>query len=83
MPFRTFPVRDVAANMQETAKQIRYNGNCEKYRRDCSFCKKGNSSISGGVKLCRQERERSKVIDRKEEEKFICVELLVMQEVRM
>jgi len=26
MPFRTIPVRDISANIQETVKQIRYNG---------------------------------------------------------
>lgn len=77
---RTLPVRDIPANMQVTAKQIRYKGEdnlknillSEEDLLTVELVRK--MSVPAG--LCRKQ-----LIDRKEEN--LCVELLVIQVVKM
>ena len=78
---RTLPVRDIPANMQVTAKQIRYKGednlkNIFAVRRGSSDSGTGQEKMSVPAGLCRKQ-----LIDRKEEN--LCVELLVIQVVKM
>lgn len=83
MPFRAFPVRDVAANMQETAKQIRYNGNAKK-QKSLSFLQLEKETKNCCLKqhfTAEKRKHFNFLIEKKR--KFICVELLVIQEVKM
>lgn len=80
MLFRTLPVRDIPANMQVTAKQIRYKG--EDNLKNILLSEEDLLTVelvrkmSVPVGLCRKQ-----LIDRKEEN--LCVELLVIQVVKM